>query len=773
MTRIVALPFAVLQPGQVDRANLLLGEPLSRHIASILSTGPLEVEFADPLSSTDGNRYLYSRALAARVIPPLAQHLNLDHVLLGELTVTRRTLKLAVVLYTPDAKIAFEWEGEGPPTTVFALVREAAKAVHEALEVEPTLRELEHLEHLPTLDFEALRCFALAHALARSQEPDHVEQRLTLLEHALRIDPRYEDAYVLSARTLLELEKPTRALLLLERGVLEVGSSPKMERHLAEVAIAVGLTDRALEQIAALLERNPFDVEAHRARARAYLEAERFDEAAFALQESVRRLPQSRELRLDLSACLLRLGDASGALEWIDALLRINPSDVAALTHQGQALELLGQPRDAEDAYTRALEHDPDDVLALNNLGCLFLSQALPARALILLDNAARLAPDEPRISANLARAYLELGLDEPAFALIQLLPDHVYSPELVRALLIQCLERGDLTAAHDHLASPHISPAEHTVFSTELALREGLLEDARNLANTHPDAHPHLLARLVHLAREAIATRDLTLAEDALALALHLNPSALQLLIEAAALQLEQERPELAEAWLRAALERDPQHLRAHELLSRALTLTDRVAEARAWLLDAPIEEDARHALLAVTAAAVDDAAAYGRHVHTCLQAGLSPHARRILESSLDHGDDSLSAILLAHVQATSDRSPNTEEAHILFRLGDIEGAGKRVHLALSRNGSDPSAHNLAGLIADREGDTDKARNHWTAALEKDPEQVETLILLGARFLADTQHLEAIELLERAAQIAPHDRQIRGMLQTAVGLIA
>ena len=83
---------------------------------------------------------------------------------------------------------------------------------------------------------------------------------------------------------------------------------------------------------------------------------------------------------------------------------------------QAHQLELRGDLAGAIEQYTKALDVDPDNVLALNNLGLIFSTSSQPqfrngAKALVFAQNANRLTDYRyPALMDNLAAAYAEAG---------------------------------------------------------------------------------------------------------------------------------------------------------------------------------------------------------------------------------------------------------------------------------------------------------------------------------------------------------------------------
>ncbi len=86
----------------------------------------------------------------------------------------------------------------------------------------------------------------------------------------------------------------------------------------------------------------------------------------------------------------------------------------AALEH-ARTLIRQGRMAEAEQAYARLLERDPDHVEALNVLAMAALKRSDPQRAVGLLEHAARQSPVEAGTLKNLGMAYRQAGQKAPA----------------------------------------------------------------------------------------------------------------------------------------------------------------------------------------------------------------------------------------------------------------------------------------------------------------------------------------------------------------------
>lgn len=106
----------------------------------------------------------------------------------------------------------------------------------------------------------------------------------------------------------------------------------------------------------------------------------------------------------------LQLGDDAGAADCLQRLVALDPSDAAACSNLGIALERLGHPDTAEAAYRQSLAHQPDAAGTHSNLGVLLTDLHREAEAEACFRQALALQPDFARARMNLGQLLLAQG---------------------------------------------------------------------------------------------------------------------------------------------------------------------------------------------------------------------------------------------------------------------------------------------------------------------------------------------------------------------------
>ncbi|SDN38771.1 Flp pilus assembly protein TadD, contains TPR repeats [Lutimaribacter pacificus] len=142
-----------------------------------------------------------------------------------------------------------------------------------------------------------------------------------------------------------------------------------------------------------------------------------YEQARAIFQEGLEAHPDDRRLLKGLSLVQQRLGETDAALALAERLS--SRDDAAAADHVWQAtlLERAGQPGAAMASYERALQAEPENWVAANNLSALLVSDD-PARALTLAESAAEYAGQVPAVMDTLAWAQLATGQTDKALAL-------------------------------------------------------------------------------------------------------------------------------------------------------------------------------------------------------------------------------------------------------------------------------------------------------------------------------------------------------------------
>ncbi len=214
-------------------------------------------------------------------------------------------------------------------------------------------------------------------------------------------------------------------LLAIQRSA-QVGEVARAAQ-LAEAALAEGLEHPLIFNVLALRQELAGDLS----------EAERLLRRAVALSAA------DKPARNALGLCLLRLGRHEEALEQFDALAAADPALPFVHASRGNALFALTRVQEAEAAFLRAVELDPQQAVALAGLARIASYRGAYEQARTRAQRALERAPGYP--DAQLSLAAAELGERQPGAA---------------ETRLCGLLARADLSAEQRGLASGLLADA-------------------------------------------------------------------------------------------------------------------------------------------------------------------------------------------------------------------------------------------------------------------------------------------------------------------------
>ncbi|MCA9311146.1 MAG: alkaline phosphatase family protein [Phycisphaerales bacterium] len=181
-------------------------------------------------------------------------------------------------------------------------------------------------------------------------------------------------------------------------------------RNLAQIYHATGRTLLALREFEAMLEEDPDDRGARMAAGNCLLTLGRLDECEAMLApllEGEEAAPFAAHYR---GMIAFRRGDDEGALAYLRQAEAASGPNAALLTQIGQVYLRREHWDDAERAYMRALELDPDHAAALNGLGVVYRSRGRLEAAVLAHMRSVALLHHQADAHQNLGIALMELG---------------------------------------------------------------------------------------------------------------------------------------------------------------------------------------------------------------------------------------------------------------------------------------------------------------------------------------------------------------------------
>jgi len=195
------------------------------------------------------------------------------------------------------------------------------------------------------------------------------------------------------------------------------GRQPSLD--VASVALANGAPDTALRIAQKALALNSRDVPALVLAANAQSALGQRDQSAHGFTQALAIAPDNVEAALGLGRLKLATDPTAAASLFLLVTTR-DLHNVPALVDLGVATDLLGQHREAQGIYRRALAIEPDRLAANVNLGLSLALSGKPQEALEILRPLAHAPGSSSRIRQDLAVAFALAGANNEAAAILQ-----------------------------------------------------------------------------------------------------------------------------------------------------------------------------------------------------------------------------------------------------------------------------------------------------------------------------------------------------------------
>jgi len=254
--------------------------------------------------------------------------------------------------------------------------------------------------------------FAEAHlnlGLVREEQGRHADA-IVSLRKALELKPRLRGANLFLGIAEFRSNRLDDAIASLRK---ETAGSPKDANAwmwLGVVELENGDGEAATDALdkAAKLAPDNVDILYHRGRAHLFVSNASYARM-FKADPKSWRIP---ELLAEANASADRHIDAIAEYE---AAIKLAPNEPRLHEHLGTEYRLAGKMEEAQQAYLKELEIDPQNMTAQYKLGVLALEMADPVRGKSLIEGALRVRPDLQNSDYNLGRAEMQLGNDEVA----------------------------------------------------------------------------------------------------------------------------------------------------------------------------------------------------------------------------------------------------------------------------------------------------------------------------------------------------------------------
>lgn len=320
--------------------------------------------------------------------------------------------------------------------------KEAERVLREALEVAPDHAQLNNLLGAALVELsrfaEAEDCFrraaeldsTLADPLARLgwllyEKQGKATEAKVLLQQSLELDPDHERArYTLGLVHQREGELDSAAEMY--ANLLERIPSAEAHRQLGLTYLQQGKLERAQRSLREAARWSPYDPQTLVGLGQAMARQGKADSARLILKGAERIRQEEEELRplrdaatrypnrpqshFNLGVAYARMGRLKLAQQAYQRALETEPSYARAYKGLGTLAMSVGELEQAEILFAEALVRDSTLATAHNNLGLIYHARGRHAEAIEQFEAAARDAPQQAPLWANVARAYRDMG---------------------------------------------------------------------------------------------------------------------------------------------------------------------------------------------------------------------------------------------------------------------------------------------------------------------------------------------------------------------------
>lgn len=236
-----------------------------------------------------------------------------------------------------------------------------------------------------------------AEKLAEKGEWEKAEEHLRA---AIRLDPQHAEVVLLLAKVLMEQAKDDAALAVL---AAYAGPDVRVTQALGEAYVGANQLKEAEQMFMDLSLRQPAESYHRYNLGLVEFRMGKFDMAEQAYLRAVELDPKFTDARYNLALLYIRNKDYPKALAQLEEAVRLR-EDPDYLINYGVVLRELNRFDASEAALERAVGIDPDNALALNNLGMTHYLAGNMEEAKRAFQGVLNVSPDDPTARSFLAK---------------------------------------------------------------------------------------------------------------------------------------------------------------------------------------------------------------------------------------------------------------------------------------------------------------------------------------------------------------------------------
>lgn len=237
----------------------------------------------------------------------------------------------------------------------------------------------------------------------------------------IKILPRDRDVAVYLGYDLLHLEQYDELLALTTKYMDVFPKDPDIPLLAGHVAKHKGQLELAVQDFTEALKRDPNMVTAYTNRGFAFNDLRQPEKAAADFEQAVKREPKNAEAHMGLAFAELNLHHPQAAVRQTQLAEEVAGDSELIHTIRATAYGREGLMTKSAAEYRAALNFDPKDGSLYLGLGNIFFAERRYHEAVLQLQTAQTLLPENPAVYALMARAHAHLQEREKALRDVQL----------------------------------------------------------------------------------------------------------------------------------------------------------------------------------------------------------------------------------------------------------------------------------------------------------------------------------------------------------------
>ncbi len=186
-----------------------------------------------------------------------------------------------------------------------------------------------------------------------------------------------------------------------------------------------GYPDQALPYLQEVARRTPDHWKSHIALARIHYEAGRWQPALAEYEKVLAIRTGHADALLGAGEVNLKLNNARAAEPYLRKAVDADPQNPDAVNQLGLAFARLNRRAEAKNCFERAISLQRDHTGAINNLGVLYAESGQRDDAIAAFRYGIGIAPTNEELYLNLGRVYIQMGARDKARELMQELLAH------------------------------------------------------------------------------------------------------------------------------------------------------------------------------------------------------------------------------------------------------------------------------------------------------------------------------------------------------------